>query len=844
MTDTNGQLTANEEQILKERMEMLMTNEEVLTNLLVSRMEWANSALNPQRNINKECGYPDLIGVETYRSLYDRDAISARVVEVMPKESWQVTPSLYETEDASDETEFETAWKELHQQLKGKSWYQDEEGSPVWGYLLRADILSGIGRYGCLLLGLDDGKSLREPVEGFEDVDSQTFNPGTESQYGSNPLYPYTQGYDEFTTQLIESQDQRLAAEPVKAQKSDKKKSGKRSLLYLKVFDETLAQITMYERDPRNPRFGLPVMYLVTFNDPKFGGQTGLGLAVATQHVHWSRIIHVAEGLGSSDVFAYPRMQQPYNRIFDLIKVYSSSGEGFWQQAFAILSMETHPQLGGDVKIDHRGIDQQMTNLRTRLKRHLITAGMTTKTLAPVVSDPTAYKDAFIEAICIYLGCPVRVFKGSERGELASSQDDSSWNDRLRHRQNFYLTPRVIVPFVDRLIQIGVLPEPEGYSVVWPDLDSLSEKDKAMISQTRTAAMQSYVGGNVEAVMDPMNFLTKIMGFDQEEANEIVEAQQSHLEEKQEEQQDFANQGLDEDGMPQQEESVQPVKVKEGESLVHPETGEQIGNQVFDPVTNRWVTIQGVHVDISGSGKILTGPKGLTGKNVGDLPGRKPEASASAGKSTPVAEKKPESSTISGKSATASEKKIEPVKQPEKKPDAKPQQTPAEWAKSLDPALKRSVQAYSGDDYMRIRACQNHGQRCSEETKTHIENIAKALAKAPKFVGETHRGLAFNSPKELATFVAQVKKNGMTDKGFLSTSADKSVAEEFASKNGLGMKTEHGVIIRMSVKNGVDVSPASKYPKEKEILMPHPSKFKFKGITKVGGKTYLDLEEA
>ena len=681
MTEENGQaVVTNEQQVLNERFEQLVMNDELITNLLVSRLQWMNSAIDPQRNVNKECGYPEpeQLSAGIYRNLYDRDAISARVVEVMPKESWQVTPSLYETEDAEDETEFETAWKELHNQLRGKSWYQDEEGSPVWSYLLRADILSGIGRYGCLLLGIDDGRELREPLAGFEDIDSQIFGRGTEGQYGANPFYPFTQGYDQFTTQLIEGKGPTKNSnpeghnqytqgtpktlpdnglKPTKKPKFDRGDQGdavtaairmsafhgvpmhmfasrsgiqlthkhpkqaglsvttfvathsgdsytvhrtktdhtgsvvsnakKASLIYLKVFDEVLAQITMYERDPRNPRFGLPVMYLVTFNDPRFGGQSGIGLAVATQHVHWSRIIHVAEGLGSSDVFAYPRMQQPYNRIWDLCKVYASSGEGFWQQAFAILSMETNPQLGGDVKIDHRAIDQQMTNLRMRLKRHLVTAGMTTKTLAPAVSDPTAYKDAFIEAICIFLGCPVRVFKGSERGELASSQDDSSWNDRLRHRQNFYLTPRVIVPFIDRLIQIGVLPEPEGYSVVWPDLDSLTDKDKATISQTRTAAMQAYVGGNVEAVMDPMNFLTKIMGFDQEEANEIVEAQQQHIEEQQAEAQDFADQGLDADGMPVPEPDPQnPVSVKPGETLVHPQTGATVAKGAPVPAAN------------------------------------------------------------------------------------------------------------------------------------------------------------------------------------------------------------------------------------------------------------------
>ena len=40
-----------------------------------------------------------------------------------------------------------------------------------------------------------------------------------------------------------------------------------------------------------------------------------------------------------------------------------------------------------------------------------------------------------------------------------------------KERQEGYLTPFVIRPFVDRLIALGVLPTPEeGYIVFWPDL--------------------------------------------------------------------------------------------------------------------------------------------------------------------------------------------------------------------------------------------------------------------------------------------------------------------------------------------------------------------------------------
>jgi hypothetical protein len=133
----------------------------------------------------------------------------------------------------------------------------------------------------------------------------------------------------------------------------------------------------------------------------------------------------------------------------------------YWRGAFPGISLETHPQLGGDVKFP-AGIRQTMSNYMDGLQRYLALTGVSAKTLAPQVVDPTPQIEVQIQAICIKMGIPKRIFEGSERGELASSQDSSAWNGRIRARQDNYLTPRLIVPFIDRLIAVGVLPEPKA----------------------------------------------------------------------------------------------------------------------------------------------------------------------------------------------------------------------------------------------------------------------------------------------------------------------------------------------------------------------------------------------
>lgn len=343
---------------------------------------------------------------------------------------------------------------------------------------------------------------------------------------------------------------------------------GPRKLLFLRAFDESLVQVVRYEWNIRNPRFGMPVMYRITLNDPR-ETHSGVGLPLATVFVHWSRIQHVNDvnsNPGSSEIFSPPILRPILNPILDIRKVRGASAEGYWKSCFVKLSFETHPQLGGDVLIDVSKMRDMMEQVENGLQPWWTLSGMSAKTIAPQVIDPSSFLNTYLEAICIQLGCPVRVFKGSERGELASSQDDSAWNDRIRHRQNIYLTPRLIVPFIDRLIQVGVLPAPgkgaaqkavenaqadgfslkkarggwlvfnetdtgpkatgfislSGYSVEWPDLDSLGDRDRAAILTQRVQAYAAYAQGGLEALIPPKEFMTKFDALTEEQADAII----------------------------------------------------------------------------------------------------------------------------------------------------------------------------------------------------------------------------------------------------------------------------------------------------------------------------------
>lgn len=651
---------------------------DLVHNVTSLRSDFLRTLYDPRRSLDDECGWPasetgsgfGSINPDLYRSLYERHPIAARVVQLLPKECWQQTPTIYEDDDPNVSTPFEEAWDEVSRNLTpSASFHKEEAGGKVWSYLKRADVLSGIGHFGVMLLGVDDGRRLDQPVEGVVSYDPPTGNckvvvdgeplyseipraypvPHTETDVHEvrsavrwrsddapptdntflarfkglptkeerveftddplvnlrrndvlvynqarewavrntkspfpplerrdprlptpNPRSPNVDGPPRFDPTAVGSEAQvqdrgfgmagrgkepstsparKVDGTPVFAdsyrstdvppfsssgtpkagdpddpnrpngqpapgfydarnplQQSDAAHIGtdaqyvgvqlgpteypdyepskkQRKLLFVRVFDESLVQIVQYEANVLNPRFGQPVMYRITLNDPR-EMHSGIGLPLATVRVHWSRVVHLKDSYSSessSEIFGVPRMRPVLNHLLDLRKVYGASAEGYYKSCFTGLSFETHPQLGGDPVVSLGDIRKAAENFQNSLQKVLYGLGGAWKTLAPQVVDPTPFVEIMLEAICIQLGCPVRVFKGSERGELASSQDDASWNDRLRSRQDSYVTPELIVPFVDRLISIGVLPEPSWKPPAEDPAAELGQADKPEI---------------------------------------------------------------------------------------------------------------------------------------------------------------------------------------------------------------------------------------------------------------------------------------------------------------------------------------------------------------------------
>lgn len=453
--------------------------------------------IDERRDYNAEFGYPttDMISAygndSIYKTLYDRSPIAARVVEVLPDETWKDSPNVWETPDLKCCTSFEREFNQMCECLGGQSWFQDDKVNPLWEYLRRFDIQAGIGHFGIMLLGINDGLELSLPIEG---IDACGFKVKPKTMVSmANPKKPAKQGR-------------------------------KRKLNFVRVFNESMVQVSQWEADRKNPRYGQPTMYNVTFNDLTSAGMTGIGMPTMTADVHWTRVIHLADNPESHESVSVPRMRPVLNNLIDLVKIYGGSGEAFWQAIAPALAFETLPSLGGDVEVDADEIKQQYWDFVNHFQRSLILKGMSAKPLSSPIASPEPQINVHLQAISIKLNMPMRIFMGSERGELSSGQDANEWNMRLKGRRKNVATSRIIVPTVNRLIALDVLPPPDkAFTVAWPD-PGLAPTDQATIANTQTTAIAAYVAGGVNALIPEEQFLTKIMGLPEDDVKTMLEA--------------------------------------------------------------------------------------------------------------------------------------------------------------------------------------------------------------------------------------------------------------------------------------------------------------------------------
>lgn len=268
------------------------------------------------------------------------------------------------------------------------------------------------------------------------------------------------------------------------------------SIAYLACFGESRVSVDI-EDDPRSNRYGLPKEYSITFDE-------GTG---SQEDVHWKRVIHVAENVLDNEVYGRSRMKGVWNRLVDLEKVVGSSAEMYWRGADRKFVANSQ----GEQIVNKEKMQNEIENLIHDLQSVAYLRNVELDTISGEAVDPSGIVDTLITLIAGKTGIPKRILTGSERGELASTQDRATFYGRMGERQEQFCEPQILRPLLDRLIMLGILsppqetadtvplspgaggyraPEGGRYRIEWPTLFELNEVEQAEVTATIAGAVK------------------------------------------------------------------------------------------------------------------------------------------------------------------------------------------------------------------------------------------------------------------------------------------------------------------------------------------------------------------
>jgi hypothetical protein len=428
------------------------TNEgdlQALASALVARMSLASSlgqqTYGGDRDIYQALGYPTTIKYAEYVGRYFRQDIAKAIIDRPVKATWQGKLELVESEN--EETPFEKAWIDLNDKFGLQAMFS------------RVDRLTGIGRYGILLLGLDDVK---------ENVDFK------------------------------------------------KPAIGKRKLVYLMPFGEGAAKINTYETDPKNQRFGKPLTYDITVQQM----EGGVSLVI---EVHFTRIVHIVDNPLESDVECSPVLEVVFNRLIDLEKIIGGDGEMFWRGARPGYAgtLDKDFQMTTKTKEDLKDqIDEYENNLRRFLLMEGIDLKALAQQISDP-KNHVEVQIMMISAVTgipkrILVGS-----ERGELSSAQDSGEWKTYISirRTDHAEPHII--RVFVKRCQEL-GILPQTKTGKYSVSWEDLFSLSEGDRVKIGLDRSTSLKNYtVSPLAEAVMPPEAFAEFCLGLTSDQINKL-----------------------------------------------------------------------------------------------------------------------------------------------------------------------------------------------------------------------------------------------------------------------------------------------------------------------------------
>jgi len=253
---------------------------------------------------------------------------------------------------------------------------------------------------------------------------------------------------------------------------------------YLSTIPENRADIQTSDEDAASPRFGLPTSYSIVVNVE--------ATASITRTVDWTRVIHVAENTLDSEVYGIPYLKPVFNNLIGLETLSCSSPVmyKFGGRPGVVIQPDQNSLMNDNsIQQDREAISDFLKYNR----RWLYIEGKEITPLPVQVVSPEDHVNVQLKLISAATKIPLRMLTGSERGELASSQDERAWLAFLEERRINVVERLILRPLIDRLVEIGTISAPLAgeYTIEWPPLIVKSEKEQVEISLLKSQAIKT-----------------------------------------------------------------------------------------------------------------------------------------------------------------------------------------------------------------------------------------------------------------------------------------------------------------------------------------------------------------
>ncbi len=286
-------------------------------------------------------------------------------------------------------------------------------------------------------------------------------------------------------------------------------------LIYVKPIGEDHVTVLSWDYEPTSERYGWPEVYQVEVATDSDESRT--------IQIHWSRIVHVAIDTLDEELYGIPAMEPIYNRLIGLDKIAGSAPEGYLLGARGGFVCKASEHSASLTEEEKNSITKELNSYFEQQKRTLTVDGLDIQELKPQVISPKEQIDVQLRLISAQTNIPVRILTGSERGELASSQDERSWLKYIEQRRVEVAEGAMLTALVEKLIANGTLPEPiGGFYFTWAPLLVLTDKERAEIAELNIRVLDTYTSNpTAMAIYPPEFFFRDFFGKSNEEILEM-----------------------------------------------------------------------------------------------------------------------------------------------------------------------------------------------------------------------------------------------------------------------------------------------------------------------------------